>query len=712
MKLASLEVEGFRAFARRQQFDLDAGGIVLFGTNGQGKTSLFDAILWALSGNVPRLGEDASRIVSLYSESGEARVSLELRASTGELWRLIRRYDGHQQQLRLEFSDQTLLGPAAQARLLEVLWPTAIGAPDAVATLTGATTRAVYLQQDLVRRFVETESDQERFNAVSELVGVGRVTELQLALDRARAPWTRVTNLRSAEAEPLRQRLAALEAQVADLSRAEATDSTSTETWTAWWSGLQRFAIPVGPVVPLESSEAPQRLDLALKQIEAARRAIERRQSAVVALLSDLTTHPPLPLSDRTPLSQALENTETQLRLAREALTEAQTRAAQERRLQVERRELTEELRSLATLALRHLGDRCPVCAQTYDQPATRHRLEQLARSQTPEIESPPPPAQDVASRAAALEKLEQSRAALALKLRQADQAARDYETWRSDRDRRLQEIGIEPTNARLGDVLQALAQDLETTMKIAREQQVQGERLALSLARVAQRARHAEVHRELVAARQHLEQLDGLVHAREDTAALANTILEALREASTEVVEARLEEIQPLLLRIYARVDAHPSFKSIRYLTRVSRGRGRLATSITDPVAQLSTDSPESVLSSSQMNALAVSVFLSFNLGMPGLPLQTAMLDDPLQSLDDINLLGLIDLLRRTRQKRQLLISTHDARFAQLLARKLRPVDDGERTIFVEISAWNREGPTVTLQDVHPDVRRLRIAS
>ena len=468
----------------------------------------------------------------------------------------------------------------------------------------------------------------------------------------------------------------------------------------------------MNPVVPLESSEAPQRLDLALKQLEAARRAIERRNSAVVALLSDLATQPLLPPPDRTPLSQALETTEKQLRLAREALTEAQTRAAQERRLQVERRELTEELRSLADLALRHLGDRCPVCAQAYDEPSTRHRLEQLARSPAPKSESLAPPVQDVAARAAALEKLEQSRADLALRLRQSDQATRDYETWRADRDRRLQEIGLEPSHASPGDVLQDLARDLETTLKVAREQQAQGERLALSLARVAQRARHAEVQRELVAARGHLEQLDALVRSREDTGTLANTILEALREASTEVVEARLEEIQPLLLRIYTRIDPHPSFRSIRHLTRVSRGRGRLATAITDPVAQLSTDSPESVLSSSQMNALAVSVFLSFNLGMPGLPLQTAMLDDPLQSLDDINLLGLIDLLRQTRQRRQLLISTHDARFAQLLARKLRPVDDGERTIFLEVSAWSREGPTVTLQDVYPDVRRLRIAS
>jgi hypothetical protein len=58
-------------------------------------------------------------------------------------------------------------------------------------------------------------------------------------------------------------------------------------------------------------------------------------------------------------------------------------------------------------------------------------------------------------------------------------------------------------------------------------------------------------------------------------------------------------------------------------------------------------------------MNALAVSVFLALNIGIPRPPLPIAMLDDPLQSLDDINLLGLIDLFRRTKNNRQFFVLT-----------------------------------------------------
>jgi DNA repair exonuclease SbcCD ATPase subunit len=111
-------------------------------------------------------------------------------------------------------------------------------------------------------------------------------------------------------------------------------------------------------------------------------------------------------------------------------------------------------------------------------------------------------------------------------------------------------------------------------------------------------------------------------------------------------------------------------------------------------------------------MNALAVSVFLALNLGMPKLPLSVALLDDPLQSLDDINLLGLVDLFRRTKINRQLLISTHDKRFGELLSRKLRPTGQGSRTVVIELEGWRREGPSVTLREIKSDPVPLRLVS
>jgi hypothetical protein len=132
----------------------------------------------------------------------------------------------------------------------------------------------------------------------------------------------------------------------------------------------------------------------------------------------------------------------------------------------------------------------------------------------------------------------------------------------------------------------------------------------------------------------------------------------------------------------------------------------------VSDPIEEKESDLPAAVLSSSQVNALAVSVFLALNIGVPKPPLSLAILDDPLQSLDDINLLGLVDLLRRTKDRRQLFISTHDERFGSLLSRKLRPSSEKGRTIVIELEGWSRQGPTVVTREVKSDPVPLRLVA
>jgi len=84
MRLVSVEISGFRGFPQQREFDLDADAIVLVGSNGNGKTSLCDAILWALTGSIPRLANEDARPVSLYSETSQARVQLRLRGGNPE----------------------------------------------------------------------------------------------------------------------------------------------------------------------------------------------------------------------------------------------------------------------------------------------------------------------------------------------------------------------------------------------------------------------------------------------------------------------------------------------------------------------------------------------------------------------------------------------------------------------------------------------------
>lgn len=86
--------------------------------------------------------------------------------------------------------------------------------------------------------------------------------------------------------------------------------------------------------------------------------------------------------------------------------------------------------------------------------------------------------------------------------------------------------------------------------------------------------------------------------------------------------------------------------------------------------------------------------------------------LDDPLQSLDTLNLLGLSDLLRRVRRTRQVIVSTHDERLASLLERKLRPVAPNERTIRIDLRGWTSEGPSIDQRDLLRDLAGLRLVA
>ena len=54
-RLKKLTIEAFRAYGKSQEFDLDADIIVLYGPNGLGKTSFFDAIDYACTGRIGRL---------------------------------------------------------------------------------------------------------------------------------------------------------------------------------------------------------------------------------------------------------------------------------------------------------------------------------------------------------------------------------------------------------------------------------------------------------------------------------------------------------------------------------------------------------------------------------------------------------------------------------------------------------------------------------
>jgi DNA repair exonuclease SbcCD ATPase subunit len=710
MRLKSLEVAGFRGFATKQTFDLDADAVIVVGANGNGKTSLFDAVLWAISGRIPRLGNEDTGLVCRFAGTGHARVVLQLGAADGSSQVTITRvFDGERTTLSVETPEGVTHGPQAEGQLIELVWNEAAMATSPSEALSTVLTRSVYLQQDLVRQFIDSVTEHERFTAVSELVGAGRVTELQGELERQKVAWTRATNARSADLQPLRARVSAMESRLVELKARQAPTETGFDeaAWDTWWGQLQTMGISTG-LVPITAREAPAAIDAAIKQLDGQRRVAERRQQQIESLIHDLTGVAASPKPDPAPLRSRVALVKQQVESARAKVSAEQTRVAEMRRLQADLQERSDQLRALAALALKNLGNKCPVCDQGYDMDGTRRRLEALAESGPTVAASLPDTLPDLLT---ALAFEEKALSTSELDLRRVEQDAREREAVELAIAKRFEDLGLALSS--VIDQSSALADAAAATVRqiqAVSAAQKSGESFALRLSQAGDQAAIQEHQKEIETALATLQQEDKDLQRRTETGDQAQQVIEALREATTRVVTERVKEIEPLLGEIYSRIDVHPAFRVVKLLASIVRGRGQLATVVSDPLSEIECDSPGLVLSSSQMNALAVCMFLSLNLGIARPPLEAAILDDPLQSLDDINLLGLIDLLRRTKDQRQLCVSTHDVRFGSLMARKLRPRTSKQRTIVIELDGWTRTGPTVSTHEVSCDPAPIRL--
>ncbi len=176
-----------------------------------------------------------------------------------------------------------------------------------------------------------------------------------------------------------------------------------------------------------------------------------------------------------------------------------------------------------------------------------------------------------------------------------------------------------------------------------------------------------------------------------------AKSLWDATTRAASAVTRIRFEQLQPLINDIFRRLDPHPVFTTLRFDLDVSYRSG-----VADPVVEddegVSGD-PLLVLSSSQANVAALTYFLALSWTSEVNALPFLLLDDPLQSMDDVNALGFADLCRHIRARRQLFVSTHEARLAGLLQRKLAPRDSVNALRVVRFVGWDRSGPKMEEQ-------------
>jgi exonuclease SbcC len=182
----------------------------------------------------------------------------------------------------------------------------------------------------------------------------------------------------------------------------------------------------------------------------------------------------------------------------------------------------------------------------------------------------------------------------------------------------------------------------------------------------------------------------------RDHLSKLRNLISNARHDAE----RWQLENYGPSISNLYKRFSAHPIFGDLKVTVDQQKEEVRITANITDFLAPyLKRPSrglaPLQYFSEAQANVLALSIFLTNAFQQRWCRINSVFMDDPVQSMDDLNSNAFIDTMRAlaTTAGRQFVIATCDLHLYKLMLVKLLCLNSQKRTKF---SAYRLDGMSI----------------
>ncbi|WP_039984561.1 hypothetical protein, partial [Vibrio owensii] len=174
---------------------------------------------------------------------------------------------------------------------------------------------------------------------------------------------------------------------------------------------------------------------------------------------------------------------------------------------------------------------------------------------------------------------------------------------------------------------------------------------------------------------------------------------LEKERKGIAAFIEKEVQSFffQDLINKFYKKIDPHPQYKDISFKCDFSSVKPKLHVLVASEERQIV---PTLYFSSAQLNALSLSIFLAkaINVKNPDsdTDVNSIFVDDPIQAMDSINILSVIDLLRSitVNFNKQIILSTHDENFFELLKRKVPSTIFESK--FIELESYGKVGKKI----------------
>jgi len=639
VKIESVLISGFRGFRDRVEVPFAPGFTVIDGRNGVGKSTIFDAIEFALTGRLTKYGE--------MKASGQS--------VDDYLW-----WKGDGKAPAERFVEVTLRDGENELRLRRT--PIEDPSPDLLARVEAGMINAGMAPSSPLNQLCAASiiRDENIASLSLDLSETQRYAKLRQAIGAIDAEeWaergSKLTGIAKKRSEQAKAEVAAANAAVAEATR----KIDEIRAVLAPESAISEASATLENLLQIAYTGSEQLLSPA-REFVASRERHARDLTSIVSGWDDYERE-----------ASAFTAREAEIEAARAVIADAQAHQARlplpvETGIDGPTAELVSQLHELRSIGTRIglVDHRCPLCSADHDEVSFAAGLSKAAAM----IERMNSQASEIAAEASRrrleisdaekkiaeaqrtlgvlTSRIDEQREALAARRRILSEVGLDAGASRIEVLKLKEAVGAQLDAARHAlRVLGTLSQNQQLEMGLAQAEEARG-RLARAQDR-AGKARRAE--------------------------AIASALHDAARRAGSETLDLRLQRVLPLMAELYSRLRPHPVWQDIEYSIR-----GDLRRFLSLQVGEGL--NPQFLFSSGQRRATGLAFLLSINLSLAWSRWRSILLDDPVQHVDDFRTVNLAEVLAQlVASGRQVVVAVEDSALAELLARRMPVIGPGD---------------------------------
>lgn len=632
MRIQRIRVSGFRGFRDLVEIPLAPDFTVVDGRNGVGKSTIFDAIEFALTGQITKYGDMKSggeTVDDYLWWKGEG-------AAPSERFVEVTFHDG-EQPLTVRRSPLEEPRPDILRRVEAGMVNAETAPPSPLAQLCAAS----IIRDESIASLSLDLSETERYAKLRQAIGASDADAwtkraanlLSIAKKRSETARTEVTNAHAAVAQGSRR--------IDEVRAAIAPDDAIAEAAGTITSMLGYGNTP------------PDQLIAPAREFVAGR---ERATRALSALLSGWENF--------RQSSELLDTLDADIQIAKQSIADAQADRAllPDPKSAFEgapNQQLISDLHELRQIGIKVglLDHSCPLCAASHDEASFAAGLAEALKKIDHIDAQASEAAAEVARRREQMSAADRKIAEAQSRMSQLVVRATDL--------RRSVEQGHEALAAS-GLPNDAERPAVEGTLQRYMSELEQAQRALSVLSTLTQNSQLQVATAGLAEAQTRLARAQERAGKARRAEGIAAALHDAARRAASETLDLRLDRVLPLMAELYSRLRPHPVWQDIEYSIRGDLRRF-LSLQVGDGL------NPQFLFSSGQRRATGLAFLLSINLSLAWSRWRSILLDDPVQHVDDFRTVNLAEVLAQlVASGRQVLVAVEDPALAELLTRRM----------------------------------------